>query len=141
MNHCEFMRRVLAIEHPLLVQVLTLFWITSEIRGYWSAPDASLTRELMLSVSWAGYATALIVVGLRRSFPPIRIFAIAVLALTIVKVFTVDLAHLERVYRVVSVLGLGIMLLVTSYLYQKTRSGTAIGSPPAHDDESGAAAE
>ena len=80
-------------------------------------------------------------VGLRRSFPPIRIFAIVVLALTIVKVFTVDLAHLERVYRVVSVLGLGIMLLVTSYLYQKTRSGTAIGSPPAHDDESGAAAE
>jgi uncharacterized membrane protein len=119
----------------LAAQVVTILWLTSEIRAYWSVPQSALTRELMLSVTWAAYATALVVVGLRRRFAPLRIFAMVVLALTIVKVFTVDLAQLQRVYRVASVLGLGVMLLLTSYLYQKARAGTRIGSPEPNGDE------
>jgi uncharacterized membrane protein len=75
----------------------------------------------MLSVSWAASGAVLILVGLRRQYPPIRYFAIALLAVTILKVFFVDLAQLERVYRVLSVIGLGIILLVTSYLYQRAQ--------------------
>ena len=117
-------------------QILTLSLLTSEITAYGLQHQQALARDVMLSVSWAAYATALILVGLRRRYAPVRIFAILVLALTIVKVFAVDLSHLQRAYRVVSVIGLGIMLLVTSYLYQHTRPGTAVGSseqrwPPA----------
>jgi len=125
----------------LAAQALTLLWLTSEIRAYWWTVQAALTRELMLSVTWAAYATVLVVIGLRRRFAPIRIFAIVVLAMAIVKVFAVDLAQLQRVYRVVSVLGLGMMLLLTSYLYQKSRGGTRIGSSAANADESGSAAQ
>ena len=42
-------------------------------------------------------------------------------AITILKVFVVDMAELERVYRIVSVIGLGVMLLATSYFYQRFR--------------------
>jgi uncharacterized membrane protein len=42
--------------------------------------------------------------------------------MTIVKVFAVDLAELDRAYRIVSIVGLGMMLLVTSYLYQRFRT-------------------
>jgi uncharacterized membrane protein len=42
-----------------------------------------------------------------------------VFGLTTLKVFTVDLALLDSLYRVASVLGLGVTLLVTSYLYQR----------------------
>jgi uncharacterized membrane protein len=31
------------------------------------------------------------------------------------------MASLERIYRVASVIGLGLLLLATSYLYQRTR--------------------
>ena len=41
--------------------------------------------------------------------------------MTIVKVFAFDLATLDRIYRVSSVIGLGVLLLVTSYLYQRPR--------------------
>jgi uncharacterized membrane protein len=41
--------------------------------------------------------------------------------MTIVKVFAIDLAELQRVYRVASILVLGILLLLTSYLYQRSR--------------------
>jgi uncharacterized membrane protein len=129
----------LATTSILAAQLLTLLWLTSEIRAYWSARQEALTRELMLSVTWAAYATVLVVVGLRRRFAPLRIFAMVVLAITIVKVFVVDLAQLQRVYRVASVVGLGVMLLLTSYLYQKSRGGTPLGSSAADGDENGAA--
>jgi uncharacterized membrane protein len=34
-------------------------------------------------------------------------------------VFAIDLSELDRIYRVLSIIGLGVTLLVTSYLYQK----------------------
>ena len=76
---------------------------------------------MMLSVTWAIYATILIVVGLKRRSAPARYLAMAVFGVTILKVFVVDLADLDRIYRVVSLIGLGTMLLLSSYLYQKLR--------------------
>jgi uncharacterized membrane protein len=40
-----------------------------------------------------------------------------VFAITIVKVFAFDMADLQRIYRVGSVIALGVLLLLTSYLY------------------------
>jgi uncharacterized membrane protein len=108
----------------IAAQVITVMLITNEIGAYWSAPDDALTRELAKSVAWALYATLLIVIGLRGGYAPIRYFAILLFGLTTVKVFFVDTAQLERVYRILSVIGLGIALLVTSYLYQRTRRQT-----------------
>jgi uncharacterized membrane protein len=62
----------------------------------------------------------LIVAGLRRHYAPIRYFAIVVFAGTILKVFMIDLASLDKIYRVISVIGLGVVLLLTSYLYQRS---------------------
>lgn len=114
----------------LAANALTLTMLTSEITAYWHVQDARqgsafppaeshLAREMMLSITWAIYATLLVVVGLRRRYAPIRYFAIAVFVVTIVKVFTIDLAELDRLYRVLSVVGLGVTLLLTSYLYQR----------------------
>ena len=50
---------------------------------------------------------------------PVRYLAIALLAGTIGKVFLVDLAQLDRVYRVLSVIGLGVLLIVASYCHQR----------------------
>jgi hypothetical protein len=108
----------------IAAQMVTVMLMTSEINTYWSAPVDALTRELATSVAWAVYSTLLIVIGLRREYAPIRYFAILLFALTTAKVFFVDTAHLERVYRILSVIGLGIALLVTSYLYQRTRRQT-----------------
>jgi uncharacterized membrane protein len=119
----------------LLANVIGLTLLTSEITAYWhlhdlhlssaSSPNSFFAREMMLSITWAVYATILIVVGLKKRYAPIRYFAIAVFAVTIVKVFAVDLADLDRLYRVASIIGLGILLLVTAFLYQRLRIGEA----------------
>jgi uncharacterized membrane protein len=108
--------------------VLTLTLFTSEITAYWQvrdvhaaslAADSHFAREMMLSMTWAIYATVLVVIGLKKRYAPIRYFAMTLFVVTIVKVAAIDLAELDRIYRVLSVIGLGVMLLLTSYLYQR----------------------
>jgi hypothetical protein len=122
--------------HALLVvmaNALTLLCLTSEITAFWRVQDAvraagvaasnsQFARGAMLSMTWAVYATGLIVAGIRKRYAPVRYFAIVIFALTILKVFVVDLAALDRIYRIVSIVGLGVMLLMTSYLYQRFRT-------------------
>jgi uncharacterized membrane protein len=118
--------------------MLTLSWFTSEITAFWQLRElvgrssalsrsGHLAREVMLSITWSAYATLLIVVGLRRQCAPIRYFAIVVFAITILKVFAIDLAALERIYRVLSIIGLGVLLLMSSYLYQRSRHVRTLG--------------
>jgi uncharacterized membrane protein len=47
-----------------------------------------------------------------------------------VKVFVVDIATLDRVYKMLSVMVLGILLLVASYLYQRLRAPDASFESP-----------
>jgi hypothetical protein len=128
--------------------VLTLTTLSSEITAFWHLRDLvenlpraeaihhRFARELMLSVTWATYATASIVAGIRKRYSPIRYFAIAVFAGTIAKVFLVDVAELDQVYRVLSIVGLGVTLLMTSFLYHRFRArlaqtaGESSGSGP-----------
>ena len=117
-------RRVLLVG----ANALTLVVVTREITAFWDLRVSATTgssgrfaREAMLSTTWAAYATALIVAGIKRNYAPIRYFAMVVFAVTILKVFLIDLSELDRIYRVLSILGLGVMLLLTSYLYQRSR--------------------
>ena len=122
--------RDVAITASLIAaQIVSVVLLTSEIHAFFAMRDSTFTRELMVSVTWAVYATALIVVGLQRRYAPIRYFAIALFGITIVKVFFSDLSELEQIYRVISVIGLGIMLLVTAFLYQRMK-GTALDQRP-----------
>jgi uncharacterized membrane protein len=114
-------RAVAMASSLVLAQFVTLALFTSEIHAYWPFREGHLARELMLSVTWGLYATTLIVVGLRRQYAPIRYFAMVVFGITILKVFASDMAELERIYRVSSVIGLGILLLLTSYLYNRSK--------------------
>jgi uncharacterized membrane protein len=58
-------------------------------------------------------------VGIFKRSPPVRLAALALLAVPIVKVFAYDVFTLERVYRIVAFIGLGLLLIVSSYLYQR----------------------
>jgi hypothetical protein len=121
--------------HGLIIgaHALAIAWISAEIalvfaeRAYASsaaglpagAARAELGQQVALSVAWALYAVGLVAAGFRRGYAPARYLAIALFALTIVKVLTKDIAELDRVYRMLSVLGLGALLVVASYLYQR----------------------
>jgi hypothetical protein len=104
-------------------------WTASLERGAGAATNAELSRQLSLSIAWAIYAVGLVFIGIRRHYRPIRYLAIVVFGITIFKVFTVDLATLDRVSKMLSVMGLGILLLIASYLYQRVSAQTPAPEP------------
>jgi uncharacterized membrane protein len=52
----------------------------------------------------------------------LRIAAILLSVVTILKIFIYDLSFLETLYRIFSFIGLGLILLITSYFYHRFRS-------------------
>jgi uncharacterized membrane protein len=53
--------------------------------------------------------------------------AFALFGVSILKIFIYDLSFLDTLYRIFSFLGLGVILLAVSYLYQRYR-GIILGS-------------
>jgi len=87
--------------------------------------DVALAKQLSLSVVWALYGAGLLLVGSTRGARLLRLLGLALLAVTAVKVFVFDLSALDSAYRIVSFIVLGAILLVVSYLYQKSQQRTA----------------
>ncbi|MFL6229764.1 MAG: DUF2339 domain-containing protein [Pyrinomonadaceae bacterium] len=83
------------------------------------ARDLRLAQQLSLSLVWAVYGGAMLAFGLVRQNKTLRLLALMLLAATTAKVFLFDLSELEQVYRIVSFIVLGLVLLGVSFLYQQ----------------------
>ncbi|MDQ1611526.1 MAG: hypothetical protein QOG00_1457 [Pyrinomonadaceae bacterium] len=81
--------------------------------------DLRLAQGLSLSLVWTLYGGAMLLYGHRRANRLLRIMALLLLTATALKVFFLDLAVLEKFYRIVSFLVLGAILLAVSFLYQQ----------------------
>lgn len=89
----------------------------------WSIPVNGEYRSLVnqrnaaISVFWTLYAIVLITFGIAFRTAFLRWSALAVFGVTALKVFLIDLSQLETIYRIISFIVLGILLLAASYLY------------------------
>jgi uncharacterized membrane protein len=87
--------------------------------------DADSARVLQeqasvgLSILWAVIGVGGLVAGIWRRIFGLRLFGLSVLALAVVKVFVVDLASIDTSRKFFSFIILGILLLLSSFLYQK----------------------
>jgi len=79
----------------------------------------SLARDFTWSALWMLYGTVLMAIGFRRHLPFLRWLALFLLGVTIAKVFLYDMNQLERVYRILSFIALGVLLLAISFAYQR----------------------
>jgi uncharacterized membrane protein len=77
--------------------------------------------QMVLSVFWALVGVAVLVTGLQRDLHALRLAGLALLGVTVAKVFLFDLATLSSMYRVVSFIGLGVLLLAGAFVWQRLR--------------------
>ncbi len=90
--------------------------------------------KLGLSILWGVYALGLIAIGIAQSKKHLRIAAIILLAVTLVKLFFYDAADLDTIPKTILFVTLGITLLITSFLYNKYKE-IIFGSGPMRADE------
>jgi uncharacterized membrane protein len=69
---------------------------------------------------WIAYGAGLSLVGFWKRVQFLRWQALALIGITVGKVFVYDTSSLDRIYRVLSFMFLGFVLLMTSFFYQRS---------------------
>ena len=117
----------------LAVNALILLSISWEIHSYWWPPprypgsagdwtlmhDHRMYAQFSYSAFFMAFGAVLLVAGFLRRTAFLRWQALVLLAVSIGKVFTVDVSELSQGYRILSFLGLGALLLAVSFAYQR----------------------
>lgn len=88
--------------------------------------DARQSGQVWLSVFWTVTGLAAVVWGLVRKAPSVRLGGLALLGVAIAKVWTYDLSELDELARVLSFVGLGLLLLVGAFAYQRIKPGEEV---------------
>jgi uncharacterized membrane protein len=76
-------------------------------------------KQLLLSSFWLIYGIILMIGGIWRREKPVRLMAMGILGIAILKIFVYDLSFLQTPFRIISFIGLGLILLAASFLYQR----------------------
>ncbi|MEK7918144.1 DUF2339 domain-containing protein [Burkholderia contaminans] len=79
------------------------------------AMAASTLVQASVSVYWTLCALAITIWATRRGLRPLWFVGAALLALTVVKLFLFDLSHVSGIERIVSFIGIGVLLLLIGY--------------------------
>jgi hypothetical protein len=137
--------RVRGVQAPPLLYtlggVLGFLLLNIEIADWFSTGtsltfqfNASFGQDMTYSLAWGLYAFLLLAVGFKTGRRGARYAGMGLLVATIVKLFLHDLWRLGGLYRIGSLIGLAVVLMVVSFIYQKFFAKRAVldrGSVPA----------
>jgi hypothetical protein len=108
--------------------VLAFLLLNIEIADYFT-PVGALTltfrfsgifaRDMTYSIAWAMFALMLLVAGIAKKLRAPRYASLALLGVTLMKLFIHDLSRLNQLYRIGAFVGVAVILLAASFLYQK----------------------
>src|SRR5215813_2504761 len=108
--------------------VLAFFTVNIEIADYFSTPGvAALTfqfsgnfaRDMSYSIACALFALLLLIVGIRKRIAATRYAGLALLGVTVVKLFFHDLSQLDQLYRIGAFIAVAVIAILASFLYQR----------------------
>lgn len=85
--------------------------------------ESRQVAQVWLSVFWTVTGLGALVWGLVRDSASIRLGGLILLGAAITKVWTYDLSELDELARVLSFVGLGVLLLVGAFAYQRIKPG------------------
>jgi hypothetical protein len=110
----------------LAAVVVVFVWINLAIADAFASGETlrlgferTPARDLTTSIAWALYALVLLAAGVRGGSRGARWLSLGLMMLTVAKVFLYDLGELEDLYRVASLLGLAVSLILVSFAYQR----------------------
>ncbi|MEY2585581.1 MAG: hypothetical protein QOD80_1607, partial [Verrucomicrobiota bacterium] len=106
--------------------MLTFLLLNIEIADYFSVGPTltfsftgNFARDMTYSIAWALYAFALLLIGMKKHARWVRYSGVALLVITLAKLFLHDLSSLSQLYRIGAFIGVAIILIVASFVYQR----------------------
>ena len=106
--------------------VLVFLLLNIEIADYFSVGptltfsfSGNFARDMTYSIAWALFALGLILVGMRIKQRAARYAGVALLGITLAKLFLHDLSDLDELYRIGAFVGVALILIAASFIYQR----------------------
>lgn len=81
--------------------------------------NTNFARDMTYSIAWAVFAIVLLSIGAWKAVRATRYAALALLAVTLIKLFFHDLVHLSAPYRIGALAGVAILSMLASVIYQR----------------------
>jgi hypothetical protein len=125
-----------------LTLLVVLGATTLEVDRLFSGPlarlfkDPQLAGHAAISIYWSLFAITTVVAGFRYRIRGLRYFGLGLFCVTLLKVATVDMREVQYGYRILALVGLGLLLLATSVVYGKVGS-KLLGAGPESATEAG----
>nr|MBA2623350.1 DUF2339 domain-containing protein [Chthoniobacterales bacterium] len=126
----EFRETQLARAIPRLLYalgaILVFLLLNIEIADFFSIGptltfsfSGNFARDMTYSIAWALFAFALLLVGMKNKLRYVRFAGMALLLVTLIKLFLHDLGSLSQLYRIGAFIGVALILIVASFVYQR----------------------
>ncbi|NQU88357.1 MAG: DUF2339 domain-containing protein, partial [Mariniphaga sp.] len=101
-----------------IVVAFTIVWLcSSELVNWMDISGSAQSYKLGLSILWGISSLILIIYGILKKKKHLRITAISIFGITLMKLFFYDIAHLETISKTIVFVSLGSLLLIISFLY------------------------
>lgn len=118
-------RRLLPFDRPALIALavagIVLVWVLLTVESYQYMRNLFeyQTAKTAMSVVWGVYAVVLLATGFRWHSAALRWGALGLFAITLAKVFLVDMSDLPGFYRVAAFFVLAVMMGLAAWAYQR----------------------
>lgn len=109
----------------LLMHTTVLWVLCSELINVLDLMGSNAQHKLGLSILSGLYAFVLVGLGIWKRKQYLRIAAISLFGLVLVKLFFYDIAHLSTIAKTIVFITLGVILLLISFLYNKYKDKIA----------------
>lgn len=85
-------------------------------------------------ILWGIFSFIFLIIGIKKQWKTLRVIALSLLGLTIVKLFVYDIKNASETGKIVAFILLGVLILIISFVYQKIKK-LVINETPEHEDE------
>ena len=115
----DLLKKDLTVIFDYLLYISLLWIISSELINILSLLGLTDSYKLGLSIVWGIYSLFLISLGIAKNKKHLRIGAMVLFGITLIKLFVYDISYLSTISKTIVFVSLGILLLIISFLYNK----------------------
>ncbi len=115
----KFLKTDLRMHFDLMLYTTVVWVLSSELIHWMNMAGSSQSYKLGLSILWGVCALLIVSLGIWKKKKYLRIGAIALFAVTLLKLFFYDLTNLDTISKTIVFVSLGTLLLIISFIYNK----------------------
>ncbi|HAI82598.1 MAG TPA: hypothetical protein DCL43_02930 [Chitinophagaceae bacterium] len=119
------------VEMAIIATIMAVLILSQELKWVYTAIAYNLQDDIFdytamygkagLSIVWGALAFVIIWLGIKHAIKPLRVLALILFSITLVKLFAYDISNVAPAGKIIAFILLGVLLLAISFMYQRLK--------------------